>query len=577
MGRANKNDRTGFYEYKILGRINYFGTWQKNLRKKYEAQQDIQVELLIGAEMMQDALGQAHEDDQNRLRALADQARQPQDIDTMVSTTLDNQLTDLVNKYENHDEFITHSDTFQVMVERTKALYSTWYELFPRSTAPEPGRHGTFRDVERVLPEIVRMGFDVLYLPPIHPIGRSFRKGRNNSTTSQLGEPGSPWAIGATEGGHKDIHPELGTLEDFRDLIQTAQGLGLEIAMDLAFQCSPDHPYVKEHPQWFKWRPDGTVQYAENPPKKYQDILPIYFENDDWENLWQELKSVVLHWINQGINIFRVDNPHTKPFNFWEWLIAEVRQEHPQVIFLSEAFTRPRIMERLAQIGFTQSYTYFTWRNTSAEFQEYLTELTKTDMRDYFRPNFWPNTPDILPGPLQNAGTPSFIMRLVLAATLSSNYGIYGPVFEFGLNSPYPGKEEYVDSEKYEIKHWNWEVETPVKEMIVRINRIRRNNPALQTTWNLYFGQSSNDQLLCYGKTDDDATNRMFMVVCLDAHHPQNGWVEVPLEKLGLQPDYVYIAHDLITGSKYRWQGTWNYVELNPYTVPAHVFRLEEY
>jgi starch synthase (maltosyl-transferring) len=370
-----------------------------------------------------------------------------------------------MNTYADRDHATRYHKVLVVEVERKKALFSSWYEFFPRSTASEPGRHGTFKDAERILPRVAQMGFDIIYLPPVHPIGRSFRKGRNNSVTSQPGEPGSPWAIGASEGGHKAISPELGTMEDFVDFVRKANELGMEIAIDLALQCAPDHPYVREHPQWFKWRPDGTVQYAENPPKKYQDVLPINFETDDWENLWRELKSIVDFWIGKGVSVFRVDNPHTKPFSFWEWLIREVRDVHPEIIFLSEAFTRPRIMERLAKIGFNQSYTYFTWRNTQYELIQYLTELTKTEQREYFRPNFWPNTPDILPEILQHGGEPAFITRVVMAATLSSNYGLYGPVYEFGINTPTaPGKEEYLDSEKYEAKYWDWNRDTKIRQ-----------------------------------------------------------------------------------------------------------------
>jgi starch synthase (maltosyl-transferring) len=463
-----------------------------------------------------------------------------------------------------------------VEVERKKALFSSWYEFFPRSTAQEPGVHGTFKDSERILPRIARMGFDIVYLPPIHPIGRSFRKGRNNSVTSQPGEPGSPWAIGASEGGHKAINPDLGTMEDFVAFVRKANETGIEIAIDIALQCAPDHPYVKDHPQWFKWRPDGTVQYAENPPKKYQDVLPINFETDDWENLWHELKSIFDFWIGKGVTVFRVDNPHTKPFAFWEWLIREVREEHPEIIFLSEAFTRPRIMERLAKIGFNQSYTYFTWRNTQYELIKYLTELTKTEQREYFRPNFWPNTPDILPEILQNGGEPAFITRVVMAATLSSNYGLYGPVYEFGINTPTAlGKEEYLDSEKYEVKLWDWNRETKVSRIITLINQIRKENPALQTTWNIQFGETDNQQLLCYAKVDESGTNRMLMVVNLDPHHVQAGWIKVPIQFLRILPGNAYVVNDLLSGNRYNWHHEWNYVELNPGNLPVHVFRVE--
>jgi starch synthase (maltosyl-transferring) len=454
-------------------------------------------------------------------------------------------------------------------------LFSTWYEFFPRSAAQEANRHGTFQDCVKLLPRIAEMGFDTIYLPPIHPIGRAFRKGKNNSVTSESGEPGSPWAIGAAEGGHKAILPELGTLDDFRHFVEEAREHGIEVALDFAIQCSPDHPYVKEHPQWFRWRPDGTVQYAENPPKKYQDVLPVNFETEDWKNLWLELKSIVLHWIEQGVYIFRVDNPHTKTFNFWEWLIREVRSQHPQIIFLAEAFTRPRVMEQLGKIGFTQSYTYFTWRNNPQEMREYLTELTQTEMREYYRPNFWPNTPDILPEVLQHGGEPAHIMRVILAATLSSNYGLYGPVYEFGISTPVSGKEEYLDSEKYEIKHWDWGKRTKISEVITLINKIRKVNPALQTTWNIAFGDTDNQQLLCFAKWDSARKNKMLIVANMDPYNTQAGWVKVPLRELQLIEGEQYLVHDLLTEHKYTWQNEWNYVELRPHEMPVHVFRIE--
>jgi starch synthase (maltosyl-transferring) len=462
-----------------------------------------------------------------------------------------------------------------VVVERRKALFSTWYERYPRSSSFEPHRSGTFKDCEALLPEIARLGFDVFYLPPIHPIGRTHRKGKNNSPQAEPGDPGSPWAIGAEEGGHKSIDPGLGTLEDFESLMGKAAEFGIEIALDLAYQCSPDHPYVKEHPEWFRKRPDGTIQYAENPPKKYQDIYPIDFETDHWEALWEELKSVVLFWIDRGVRIFRVDNPHTKAFPFWEWMIGEVRRDFPDVIFLSEAFTRPKVMYRLAKVGFSQSYTYFTWRNSKREFMEYLTELTQSEVREFFRPNFWPNTPDILPEYLQYGGRPAFVIRLILAATLSSNYGIYGPPFELLVNEPLPGREEYLDSEKYEIRRWNWDQPGNLKEFIARINRMRRENPALQTTWNLRFFEIDNEQLLFFGKMGDPLSESLLVVVNLDPFHTQSGWLTVPLEELGIEPGQAYLGHDLLSEEKYIWYGEKNFIKLNPHTLPAHVFKLK--
>lgn len=569
-------DTPGKYEYTVSGWIDHFLTWQKGLQKKFDAGQDLRVEFMIGAQLIEEAAERTPEGQRNVLHERAHLLRQPSNISAEVQQVLSEEVSKLMTMYGDKSESGTYKRNLVVDIERKKALFSSWYELFPRSTAQEWGKHGTFKDCERLVPQIARMGFDVLYLPPIHPIGRAFRKGKNNNVASQPGEPGSPWAIGAAEGGHKGIHPELGTVEDFVSFVNTAKESGLEIALDLALQCSQDHPYVKEHPDWFKWRPDGTVQYAENPPKKYQDVLPINFETADWQNLWYELKSIVDYWIDKGVHIFRVDNPHTKPFNFWEWLIREVRNEHPQILFLSEAFTRPRVMERLAKIGFTQSYTYYTWRNTAYEIKQYMTELTKTDMREYFRPNFWPNTPDILPVSLQHGGEPAFISRLVMAATLSSNYGLYGPVYEFGINAPMAaGKEEYLDSEKYEIKLWDWNAETKIKDVMIRINRIRRENAALQTTWNIEFADTDNEQLLCYAKMDDTRTNRMLMVASMDPYHMQAGYVKVPLHYFGIAPGSSYIVHDLLTGARYNWHHEWNYIELHPTLMPVHVFRIE--
>jgi starch synthase (maltosyl-transferring) len=387
---------------------------------------------------------------------------------------------------------------------------------------------------------------------------------------------GSPWAIGSTEGGHKAIHPQLGALEDFERLVVKAKGHGIEVAMDLAFQCSPDHPYMKQHPEWFQWRPDGTVQFAENPPKKYEDIIPFHFETEKWQELWEELKSIVLFWIEKGVRIFRADNPHTKPFSFWEWLIKGVKERYPDVIFLSEAFTRPKVMYRLAKLGFTQSYTYFSWRNTKRELMEYLAELTKTEAREYFRPNFWPNTPDILPEHLQYGGRPAFMARLILAATLSSNYGIYGPAFELCANEALAGKEEYLHSEKYEIKYWERERPGHLRDFIARVNRIRKENPALQTTWNLRYYEVDNDMLFFYGKTTPDLSNIILVVVNLDPFHAQNGWVKVPIEELGLDVHQPYLVHDLLSDDKYIWQGEKNYVELNPQVLPANILRVRK-
>lgn len=482
----------------------------------------------------------------------------------------------LMEKYPDRRLSIRYEKVLSVMVDRGKALFSTWYERFPRSGSPQKDRHGTLQDCKDILPEIARMGFDIFYLPPIHPIGKTNRKGKNNSPQVGPGDVGSPWAIGSQEGGHKAIHPQLGTLDDFEELMEKAKDYGIEIAMDLAFQCSPDHPYVQEHPGWFKWRPDGTVQYAENPPKKYEDILPLNFETEEWRDLWEELKSVVLFWAQKGVRIFRADNPHTKPFPFWKWLINEVKKEYPSVIFLSEAFTRPKVMYHLAKLGFSQSYTYFTWRNTKKELTDYLIELTQTEVREYFRPNFWPNTPDILPEVLQYGGRPAFLVKLVLAATLSSNYGIYGPAFELCVNEPLPLKEEYLNSEKYEIKSWDWNSPGNLKDFIARLNRIRKENSALQTCWNLQFHEVDNEYLLFYIKVYEDLSNIILVVVNLDPFHTQSGWVRVPLQECGIDPDQPYMVHELMSDDKYIWQGERNHVELNPHVLPAYIFRVRK-
>jgi len=569
-------DEIGIYHYTVEGWIDHFKTWQRDIKKRYDAGQDLREELLIGAGYAKEASRRASKEDKKKLIGFAEVLKRVKGGEEFTSVALSTELTELMGLYPDKNFAVSYEKELRVVVNREKALFSTWYELFPRSISSNPGQHGTFQDAEKFLPEIARMGFDILYFPPIHPIGRTNRKGKNNVLENNPDDVGSPWAIGSKEGGHKAIHPQLGTIEDFERLIMKAKDHGIEVAIDLAFQCSPDHPYVKEHPEWFRWRPDGTVQFAENPPKKYEDIIPLNFETENWKELWEELKSIVLFWIEKGIRIFRVDNPHTKPFSFWEWLIKEIKGEYPDVIFLSEAFTRPKVMYRLAKLGFTQSYTYFTWRNTKRELVEYLTELTQNKVREYLRPNFWPNTPDILPEHLQYGGRQAFMIRLVLAATLSSNYGIYGPTFELCINEALPGREEYLNSEKYEIKQWNRDIPGNLKDFITRVNRIRRENPALQTTWNLRFYEVDNDTLLFYGKVTDDLSNMILVVVNLDPFHSQAGWVRVPIRELGLDPNQPYLVHDLLSDDKYIWQGERNYVELNPRVLPANIFRVRK-
>jgi starch synthase (maltosyl-transferring) len=565
----------GRYAYAIQAWVDHFRTWQQSLRKKVEAGQKVAVELLMGADLVVAAQQRATGAAASELKEWAARLRCEGEEAPRLEAALAPELTALMLGYPDKRLATLYDQNLKVVVEPIKARFSTWYEMFPRSCSPVPGMHGTFKDCQARLPYIAAMGFDVLYLPPIHPIGRTNRKGRNNQPVAAPNDPGSPWAIGAAEGGHKAAHPQLGTLKDFQELVEQAQAHGLEVALDFAVQGSPDHPYVREHPSWFKWRPDHTVQCAENPPKKYEDIFPLEFETDDWRDLWDELKSVVFFWIEQGIRIFRVDNPHTKPFVFWEWLIAEVKNEFPEVIFLAEAFTRPKVMYRLAKAGFSQSYTYFAWRNTKWEITQYFTELTATAVREYFRPNLWPNTPDILTEYLQFGGRPAFMIRLVLAATLGGNYGIYGPAFELcEARAKEPGSEEYLDAEKYELKHWDLQRPDSLKDFIARVNRIRRQNPALQGDWNLRFHAIDNDQMICYSKHTAELDNIILAVVNLNPHHSLGGWLELPLAEWGLDPQQPYQVHDLLSETRFLWQGPKNYVELDPRVVPASIFRI---
>lgn len=572
-----KPEKTGKYQFAIYSWIDHFTTWQKGLSKKIADGQDVAVDVQAGVKLFVEAIERAGKKEQTAQTKSWQTllTNKDQDIEDQIAVLLSSDLHDFMMRHADRSLATKSAAVYTIDVERKKAAYSTWYELFPRSASPEPGKHGTFKDVKKLLPRITAMGFDVLYMPPIHPIGTEKRKGKNNSLHALPDDPGSPWAIGNATGGHKAIHPQLGTLKDFKDLVAAANNNGIEIAMDIAFQCAPDHPYVKQHPEWFKWRPDGTVQYAENPPKKYEDILPINFETAEYEQLWDELKSIFDYWIDKGVRIFRVDNPHTKAFPFWEWVIPAIRKNNPDVIFLAEAFTRPRLMERLAKAGFNQSYTYFTWRNTKYELETYMKELTRTSSRYYFRPNFWPNTPDILPPLLTEGGENAHIMRLILAATLSSNYGLYGPVYEFGLNTPMPGKEEYVDNEKYEIRHWNWDQYTRIKEFITRINKIRKENPALQSTWNISFLETTNEQIICYKKEDKASGNTLIIVVNLDVFNTQSAQIRVPAKMLNIAPGSSYTVYDLLSREHYRWKDEWNFVQLNPYEIPAHILIIE--
>jgi starch synthase (maltosyl-transferring) len=567
--------RLGEYLYTVAGWIDHFDTWRSDLEKRIAAGQDIQVDLLNGAQLIEHAAQHGSRDDADALRRWAAQLRNAKDTETAQRAALDPALSALMAQYLDPHLETRYERELRVVVDREKARYSAWYEMFPRSAAADPGRHGTFRDCEARLDYVARLGFDVLYLPPLHPIGRSFRKGKNNSVTAQSGDVGSPWAIGASEGGHLALHSELGTLDDFRSLLRSAAKKNIEMAMDIAFQCSPDHPWVHEHPEWFKKRADGSIQYAENPPKKYQDIYPLDFESSDWEALWQALRDVFLFWIEQGVRIFRVDNPHTKSFPFWEWLIAEIKRDFPDALFLAEAFTRPRVMQRLAKSGFSQSYTYFSWRNTKQELTEYLTDLTHSPVREYLRPNLWPNTPDILPEALQIGGRPAFLVRVVLAATLGSNYGIYGPAFELGENQPIrPGSEEYLNSEKYEIREWNLDAPHSIAGAIADINRSRRENMALHASHELFFHPTDNPYLIAYSKASRDGSNVVLTVVNLDPFHTQIGWVDLDMDRLHLRPSESFQVYDQLTGRRFLWQGPRNYIELSPETIPAHIFRV---
>jgi starch synthase (maltosyl-transferring) len=565
--------RIGQARYAVAGWVDHWRSWVRDMAKRIDAASTTQVDIEIGALMIDDAQVHAGDD----AVSLADFARALRAGNAEVSQ--DPRLMDLMDRHSERP-FVTQSRELAITVDRERAVFSSWYEIFPRSTSPEPGRHGTFKDVEARLPYIAEAGFDVLYLTPIHPIGHTFRKGKDNSPTARPGEPGSPYAIGSEEGGHKSIHPELGTLEDFRSLVRATREHGMEIALDNAFQCSPEHPYVREHPEWFRMRPDGTIQYAENPPKKYQDIYPINFESEDWQNLWKELKSYFDFWIEQGVLIYRVDNPHTKAFPFWEWCIAELKREHPDVIFLSEAFTRPKVMYRLAKVGFTQSYTYFTWRTEKWELVQYLTELTKTEVREFFRPNFWPNTHDILTPQFYGGDRSTFIARLVLAATMTASYGVYGPAYELMLHTPVSGREEYIDNEKYEIRHWNLNRPGSLYPLMSRLNRIRRENPALQRNESIRFhpvndNYADHDQLIAYTKQSPDGSNLILVIVNLDPRNRHGGWVHLPLAELGVDHTTSYLVHDLLNGARYTWHGEWNFVQLDPLVMPAHVFRIE--
>lgn len=566
-------EKQGLYEYTVEAWVDYPLTWQHNIERKIDDNQHVNVELEDGIQYLKDASKKSKEN-KDYLDQLIAAFTNPDEYNFAIKEAQSERLHDIFWTNPSKKFATTYEKQLPLYVDRQKALFSTWYEFFPRSTAKKPGQHGTFKDVLDIIPLVAKQGFDVIYFPPIHPIGTAHRKGKNNTTTALPDDVGVPWAIGNKEGGHKDILPELGTFDDFKEVIKVAAEHGIEIAMDFALQCSPDHPYVKEHPSWFKWRPDGTVQYAENPPKKYQDIYPIYFESDDWENMWEEFVGITLFWNKLGIKIFRVDNPHTKPFGFWEYLIAQVKQVDADVLFLAEAFTKPKTMQRLAKIGFNQGYTYYTWRSSKGEIIEYMNELTKGPMKDYFRPNFWPNTPDINPWMLQGGNENLYIVRHMMAATLSSNFGMYGPVYEQIEHAPVIGKEEYLNSEKYEVRHWDWTKMSKLSTLIGKINKIRKEHKALQETNNIDFCQIENERILAYFKQSQDKSDNLLFAVNLDPYNRQGGWVQVPKHKMGLTNEQPIRVTDLITGNSYIWNQEWNYVELDPYQIPYHIFSI---
>lgn len=567
----------GRYRYTLVAWVDHIKTWRRDLQTKIEAGQHTLVDIQIGVEMIESAASRAHGDDRVALEIWARELRGLSNLGQATERALDDALILIASSYPNEEFTTRYPGELEVIVDRKLAEFSSWYELFPRSMGPH-GRHGTFKDVERLLPYVAGMGFDVLYLPPIHPIGRSFRKGKNNVTDAAADDTGSPWAIGASEGGHKSILPDLGDLDDFQHLVRAARDHGLELAMDIAFQTSPDHPYVSEHRDWFRQRPDGTIQYAENPPKKYQDIYPFEFETGSWRALWGELKSIFDFWIKQGIRIFRVDNPHTKPFAFWEWVITTLTSKHPDLIFLSEAFTRPKVMYRLAKLGFTQSYTYFAWRNSPWEIKEYLTEITRPPVRDFFRPNLWPNTPDILTEYLQTGQRSAFIVRFILAATLGASYGIYGPAFELLEHVPLePGKEEYLHSEKYQLRDWDLDRSDSLRDLIAQVNQIRRENAELQSNANLHFHEVDNPALVVYSKSDQASGQTMLMVVNVDPYNEHSGWIDLDLDVLGIDPSRPFQAHDLLTDERYLWASSRAFVRLSPHDMPAHILKIRHH
>ncbi len=560
------------YEFSIEAWIDHFQNWKHDTKKKLTAGLDIDLDLREGAALILETADKAKGDEAAALRNYAAAVHKDAPTADLLKVLNDERLDQLMFDFATRHLVCRYDRSVEISVEPKRALYGAWYELFPRSAGEKEGVHGTFKDVIARLPYIASMGFDVIYLPPIHPIGTTARKGPNNSLRAGSEDPGSPWAIGSKDGGHKAVHPQLGTLNDFDSLVAAAKKQGIDVALDIAYQCSPDHPYVKEHPEWFYHRLDGSIKCAENPPKKYEDIYPLNFDCDQWQSLWAELKDVIDFWIGHGVTIFRVDNPHTKPYAFWQWLIAEVKKDHPEAIFLAEAFARPKIMKYLGKEGFSQSYTYFTWRLGKQELMEYFNELYHTDVINYLRPNLFANTPDILTHFLQHGGRSAFTIRVALAATLGATYGIYGPPFELCVGNSYNNTEEYYDSEKYQLRHWNLKSDESIAYFIERINRVRRENEALHNNETLRFLNIQNEGLLAFSKQSYDGKNTIVTIINLDPYHAQEGTVQIPMADFGLKGPYQ--AHDLVTNARWMWQ-EWNFVRLDPYSCPVHILRLE--
>ena len=560
-------------ELAILAYPDRIETWRDELTKKVGAGLEVSSELLEGFQIVEETYSRASDPDAEAMKTIVDQARAASEQRKAAQLMLGDELREMVRSNANREGAATLDQPLLVYVDRVAARFAAWYEIFPRSSGTREGESATFRDVIAQLPRIREMGFDVLYFTPIHPIGTTKRKGRNNTLIAEPGDPGVPYAIGSEQGGHDAIEPGLGTFEDFDQMVSAAAMHGLEIALDLALQASPDHPWVREHPEWFFVRPDGTIKYAENPPKKYEDIYPLNFGSDDWKALWNEVYRVVMVWVNHGVRTFRVDNPHTKPTAFWEWLIAKVHETHPDVIFLSEAFTRPKVMKALAKAGFAQSYTYFTWRNFKQELVEYAQELTQTEMKEFFRGNFFTNTHDILPMVLQQGGRPAFQARVVLAATLSSVYGIYSG-YELCENTPVPGKEEYLHSEKYEYKVWDWDRPGNISEYIARLNAARREHPALQEYDNLQFFEVQNENLIGYVKSTPDNSDIVLVMVNLDPFEAHDAWFNVPTRALGIADDQQYIARELFSDQAFSWTGSWQHLRLDPLENPAMILHV---